>query len=379
VKTITSRDNFHGAVIHRLQGDIYNNTITNGIHAGIVTANGTPQQRVVSNVHGNTIQLSSRYTNGFAITGSWGSHIHDNVINAGTGEFAARGIGIGGGDVKGATTRVYNNTIHAQQLINNQEYEGQQLGGGYGIQLEDARNVEVYGNNVFVYGNKVSAYAFRMNGEASAAIHVHDNTFRAISNGARAATTKFSEIGEGSVLFENNALITNDQITGKSNDSAVTLKRSIITINAPVANAEPFEAAWSSSSSLHTTIKLLDTVFADVASREYVQDAVVTDSNNKMAFQLDWTTTIQVSDPHGAALASVQVVIKDKGGNDCFVGNTNVNGQVVVALSEFRIQGATKTTCNPYRVTASLGGDVTTLTFNADQAQTLELQIGSND
>ena len=383
VKTISSRDNFYGAVIFRLQGEIFNNTITNGVHAGIVAANGTSSNRIASNIYGNTIQLSARYTNGFAIIASWGSQIHDNLIDSGSGDFGTRGILVSSGDPNGTTTRVYDNTIHVQLHVDNQEYEGAVIGGAYGIQMENAKNVEVYGNDVYAYGNEVPAYAFRMNsdGGTSDGVHVHDNTFRAIANGSHASALKFTRIAEESLRFENNELITNDGIVGTTDSSFVTLLRSRITVDAPINDPYPVESDWTSGQGLHTRITFLDTTFADTASRSYLESASVRIASryggavdDKMAFDVRWTTTAQVSDAGGAGLSNATVSITNKTGTEVVSGMTDTNGQFIAALTQFSTQGNAKTVFNPFTVTVMANGEQTQHQFTADRVQTIQLQ-----
>jgi hypothetical protein len=359
-------------------GDIYDNTIVNGVHAGIIARGAA-----ASNIYSNTIQLKSRYTNGFAIIAGSGSQIHNNTINCGTGEYACRGIGAGGAMDK-PTTRVYENTIYVQGKINNQEYEGAILGGAYGIQLENAKNVEVYSNDVTAYGNEVDAYAFRMNsdGGTSGSVYVHGNIFRAVSNGARAAATKFTSIAAGSLAFEDNDLITNDGIVGVTANSTATLTRSHITINSPVANSHPFDSWYSGTTGLHTLITLLDSTFEDVSSRAYIENAIVRTADHygaridtQMAFNLQWTTTVQVKDSNGGVLPNAAVTIT---GNQVFSGASDALGVVNVLLNEFKTQGDVKTAYSPYTVTVTSGTVTKTLNVTADQIQTLNVVLDLN-
>ena len=378
VTTITSRDNFNGAVVYGLQGDIYENTITNGVHAGIVTASG-----VASNIYSNTIQLKARYTNAFAIRADHGSQIYNNTINCGSGEYTARGIMASGQDGL-ATTKVYGNTIDVQGKNNNQEYEGVPIGGVYGIQIEDAKNVEVFNNFVTARGNTTIAYAFRMNSAAVASIgvSVHDNVFEAVSNGAHAASVKFSTIESAYVIFAGNTLITNDGIVGATADATFTLIRSHVKINMPIADPYPIESDYSSDPGLHTIISFLDTSFEDAASRAYLGSAIARTASrygglpdNRIAFNQKWTTTIQVNDSGSTALPNAQVTITDKLGNQVFSGLSNANGQVVTALTEFQTQGGTKTGNNPFTVTANSNGQQVQQQFTADKTQTVTVQI----
>lgn len=377
-KTITSRDNFNGAVIYALQGEIHNNTILNGPHAGIVGGGSMP-----SNIYLNTIQLKTRYTNAFAILGGNGSLIHDNIINCAAGPYASRGIMASGTSSK-PTTLVYNNNVNVQDLSNNQEYEGQAIGGTYGIQLENGDNIEVYANSVTAYGNVGVAYAFRQNTDEglTGQVYVHDNLFQAISQGAHAGTVRLSEVKSASLLFEDNTLITNDSVIGSSSDSIATLTGSHIQINAPINDPYPVESDYSSNPGLHTMISLLDSSFADAASLAYLETATTRTASrfggavdNKMAFGLQWTTVIQVKSSSGAALADAQVTITDKFGSVVFSGMSDANGKTEARLYEFKTQGATKTIYSPYTVTAASSGKQGQQQFTANKMQTVQVQL----
>jgi len=271
VKTITSRDNFDGTVMSG-QGDIFNNRITNGVHAGIYSF-----QTIPSNIYGNTVELRGRYTNGFGILAGRGSEIHDNTIDCGSADRACRGIGSSGGPSGSPLTKIYNNQIHVQLLADHQEYEGEPLGGAYGMQFENANNVEVYNNDVYAYGNEAEAYAFRMNTDAglSGSIYIHNNKFRAISGAKHSATVKLSSVDTSNLRFEDNELFTNDGIVGATSDSTVTLLRTKIYVQSPVADPYIMSVDWSSTPGVHSTITFSQTSFINLFSQQYLQNAIV--------------------------------------------------------------------------------------------------------
>ncbi|NTW27477.1 MAG: hypothetical protein HGA36_04080 [Candidatus Moranbacteria bacterium] len=222
VSTITSRDGYNGAAIKIeyggdggfIQNNVIDKNIQTAIHAptkGSCTL-ATPIicDAVSNEISGNTLTLQTKYTNDFAIVAS-GSIIHDNIVNCGSGNNSCRGIGIGGN-----RTEAYNNAISVQQLPRNQEYDGCQAAGAYGMQLEsNTHNVKVYGNTVTANAGVCEAYAFRANPYAEGGVDssnnlVHDNTFIAMQNGAsRAATIKYSQLDLDDVALENNTFIAN--------------------------------------------------------------------------------------------------------------------------------------------------------------------------
>jgi hypothetical protein len=379
VKTITSRDHANGAVLYAVQGKVGQNTILNGPHVGVHVA----WRNIPTTVYDNTIKLKARYTNAFAIIGAPGNHVYGNTIDNGTGEYSSRGI-LPGSGTAAQPAKIHDNIVRVQQLANNQEYGGVQLNGVYGIQIENGRQyIELYNNDVTAYGTTY-AYALRFT-DGSSHIHVHHNTLRALANGTGGNASTLSAAGTrgDGLLLDDNTFITNDGLAGLMTDSpGLILRRSTIEVIDPIAEPHVFDVEWSSNAGVHTTLNWLDTTYASDSSRAYVANAITKQSpryghapNSSMAVALDWTTTIHVTGAGGTPLAMVQVSIKDKNGVEVYTGQTDVNGNVAANLSEFRIQGATKSEFNNYTVTAASGGQQATAQFSADKPQTVNLQI----
>jgi hypothetical protein len=163
-------------------------------------------------VYGNIITIQSKYTNDFAII-SGNSKIFNNTVNCGDGNNSCRGIGLGGNG-----TEVYNNIVSVQQLARNQEYNGCEASGAYGMQMEsNTHNLEVYSNTVTANAGICEAYAFRANPYAEGGLDssnnmVHDNVFIANASGAsHAAAIKYSRLDNDDVNFYNNTVRTNDR------------------------------------------------------------------------------------------------------------------------------------------------------------------------
>jgi K319-like protein len=378
VQTITSRSRFDGVVVSSIVGIIQNNTITNGPHGGFISGGSGSS----STISGNTIQLKAKYTNAFAIIGSGGSHIYDNVINNGSGDYASRGIAVQSGTVD-VVSKIYNNTIRVQQLANNQEYGGAHGWGTYGIQLEDASHVEVYGNTVYANAEENKAFAFRMNsnGGAPENVYVHDNIFIATAVNGIAATLKIASI-TGGLRFEDNTLITNDGIVGDTEESTVDLVRSHIEASSPLTSPHVFTTEYVTGTELHAEISFIDNTFEDANSRSHFVEGDVTNQSGNLDDRMNifakWTTTVDVKDGNNAPLAGASVIVTDKDGVQVFSGNTDAAGQVSVLLKEYCTQGSTRTQYNPYTVTASAQGEETTLDFVADKTQTINLQLSGS-
>lgn len=211
--TIKSRDHYDGATIHlsytgvggATGSSIHHNTFVTGPQTAIsiVQSAGYPKQKI----YNNTITLQTRYTNDFAISAG-GTIINDNTIICGSGNNSCRGIAI-----VGEGTEVFNNYVSVQQLPRNQEYNGCEMAGAYGVQMENMVNdVKVYGNSVTANSGECEAYAFRANPNVKSASNnqVHDNIFTAIAKGTgRASSMKFSELNGSAVNVFRNTFKTN--------------------------------------------------------------------------------------------------------------------------------------------------------------------------
>lgn len=371
VQTITNRDAFDGAIVGAVAGIISNNTVTNGPHAGFFLSGSIP-----SIVSGNTIQLKAKYTNAFAIVGGGpGAQIFDNIISNGTGEYTSRGIMVTSGTTE-KPTRVYNNTIAVQNFANSQEYEGNIIGGTYGIQVENVSYAEIFGNDVTVYGT-TKGFAMRFT-DISNNVSVHDNTFRAIATSGNAAPLSLLATTGSSIMFEDNTLITNDGIVGDiSTAMDFALVRTTFKVDDAISSPLRFKYGYASGSGVHSQLRFIDTTFVDATSQAYLEDATVYNANptesNRVQIAMEWTTTLQVKDANNNPLSGASVTIKDKDNNTVFTGTTNGSGQVVAVLKQQQVQGNTKTTYNDYTVTVTADGHTfEPVVFTADETQTVE-------
>jgi Bacterial Ig-like domain len=377
VRTITSRDNFNGAVLFRIAGSIHHNTITNGPQSGIVVGGDS----MISSIYNNTIELRSRYTNSFAIRGATSSQIFNNVIRVGTGDYTARGIMPRSGTAENPS-RIYNNEIHVQALANNQEYGGVPLGGTYGIQVEEQDHIQVYNNDVTAYGTTL-AYALRITG-APSNTHIHHNTFRAVAGSGYSAALSYyitDSLGDQNVRFEDNTLVTNEGLIGGTRHSTFTLARTHIVFQNPLASPRVFNSTNASDDQFHTLVTFLDPTFEDTTSRDIFRNAgfqrtdTDTRPENRAAFQTQWSTTLQVRRANGTPAALASIVLRDRNGVVVLTTTADANGRLVVPLTEFRTQGATKTLLTEFSVTAMLDDDEETVQFDANQVQTIIVDL----
>jgi len=398
VQTINLRDQFDGAVIHRLSGEIYDNTIIGGPHTGIY-AGGE------NRIYNNQISIRSEYTNGFAIMlyNDQGSEVYSNTIDNFSGDFSGRGIHIQRANLNDPLnpTIVRDNTITVRELDNNQEYGGAVSGGAYGIQLEAAQDVEVYGNQVDAISERAGAYAFRIGirDVAKKNIRVYDNVFRAVrvanydttNNDVQAASLLIDDMtAANELLFENNILISNQGWIGNSSYlTGITFTANELRVEGDGVGFEPLQSRnYGGPGSERDArairgLRFVDTTYTDALSRQvFMTNAIgnhfaqqVTDAESY--FFSGYSTTFVVKDAGASPLANAAVSIVDNGGNSVFSGSSDANGQVTVLLNEFKMQGDQKSDFGPYTVTVQYGGEQGQQQFSADQVQDVEVQLGT--
>jgi len=207
-RAIEWRDHFDGAAVKIAYAGYGNKFYNNTVHQGVQTAFRVSQKAgfAQNEIFGNTIRLQSRHTNDFAISAN-GAKIFGNIINCGSEDNSCRGIFVGG-----TGSIVYDNVMNVQELPRNQEYNGCEMGGAYGIQMEyNITDLNAYNNIINAYAGECEAYAFRANpGEGSSNNAVHSNRFTAIATGsARAAAVKLSALSREHVLIYDNVFRTN--------------------------------------------------------------------------------------------------------------------------------------------------------------------------
>ncbi len=220
-RAIVSRDQFDGAAVKIENGGygtkIYNNTIHQGIQGGIrlLQKAGGPQNEI----YGNTISLQTKYTNDFAIVTN-GSSVYENVIDCSGENDSCRGILASEGS---ASAKIYNNTIRVQELKRNQEYDGCETGGAYGIQLEAGSNAAVvYGNNVTAISANCESSALRLNAESGKGNTIFNNKFTALTNGAaRATSIKLDGTVANTANIHHNTFVTNHRWIYVSGSSVI--------------------------------------------------------------------------------------------------------------------------------------------------------------
>lgn len=403
VTTIRSRDNYDGTVLSGggVGTEIYNNTIEGGCQNGIVFSGGNAANPV--KVHDNTIALKSKYTNGFAIN-SYAlkyAEIYSNTINCGEGDYAARGIASVGNS---ENVKIYNNTIKVQELPRNQEYNGGQggtLSGGYGIQVEESNNIEIYGNDVTAYATLWSAQAMRTNfALTNRNINVHDNIFRAVRNSSstdepnlHAASLKIDggiDTPNLQLIFRNNTLISNDRWLSCSALKNLDLTGNTFAIgDNPVQPFQPLVANryYANTRDVEPIeqIRFLDNHYSNAAARTafegssiYVKYYVNMGVDPLSSFRASYTYSLTVVDANGAAIPGAAVSIRTNSGSQVFSGTTDAAGKIETVLNQLYNNGGVKTYYNPYTVTVTAPAGTFTQGFSINQPMQVNFTAAYN-
>lgn len=368
---LSSRSTFTGEVINAVGGEICYNTFDGAPHCAIRGySNGNP---IVA--HHNTIQIKSRYTNGFGIlvVNDQGSQIYNNTIDN-TDGYYGRGIFAENDDPD--STTIHNNHVTVEELPLNQDYGGPVDGGGYGIQLETAFDVDVLNNQVYAEANVTECAAFRSSDSGGT---VTGNIFSAIRTDTdyAAASIKLQQhdTGSGLVLSDNELITNNIWLEARTCDQ-VLIDSHTLTITGDGSLAWPMSVTWPNiETGSVTDIEWRDSVFSDATAETVMAKDIVNDTTFAVDTHGDlfvsWTTTIEVEDAATDPLSGATVTIDDVSPAEVFSGTINGSGLATAVLIEFDTAGETTTSHNDHTVDVVSGELTGSDTFTADSVQTI--------
>jgi hypothetical protein len=389
VKVIERRDGFEGYVL-RMENSgsntrIVSNTISGGAQ-GEITFSGTGSGSTVSS--NNLSGQATFYTNDFAIQIYGGNmtngEVANNIIN-----HMGRGIYVGGGATGWS---VHDNDVSVQALALNQEYNGCEIGGAYGIQLEHGTNNVVYNNVVKANADQCNATAMRFTGILSGdVLSVHDNKFTSARIGSTSARADGVSIGENS--DGSNTTIKNNTFTADSADiydywSAMANFTFISNTFIKGSNAASTFAMFvgaNASPSLGNSI--VDGIFQNGASTSSASFYCIGTGCGQSGWQaateyfVKWTIGVKTVDSLGNLVPGSSVTIKDKTGATVFSGTTDSSGFASATITEAHIYNTTTSpkivdNFNPFTVTATgtAGSGSTSLSIDSSQTVTVTLE-----
>lgn len=336
---------------------IINNTITSGFQTGINLGGSTENYHYIV---GNNIKLSSKFTNDFAIMSP--GVISGNFINCSGEGLSCRGI------ASSVNSEVSNNEVHVQELERNQEYNGCELMGAYGIQLEnDKTNISVFNNSIFSYARECDAHSFRINTVSSENMLVENNTFVAISYSdelvASSTLMDATRFNSEELIFRNNELLTNDVWIEFDNEDYFGEKFSkdlifdgnkfsvIEPLTDPFHPLVTYKGADSNGTVfLNNRYDSLEEkqLFESFSFRDYIAPNRI---RSLSSFYISWTLEVELNDLAGQVLKDQLVEVEDSAGK-VITSLTNSEGVAIFQIPEFYNFGGVLTEFNPYKVRA---------------------------
>jgi hypothetical protein len=403
VTTITSRESFDGAAIYANRSNgtvIRRNTIRGGIQGGI-SLDDFRGNTVPLTVDSNDITVNSKYTNDFAIT-VWGdanTTISNNTIDCTQGTDGCRGIYTGGG---ASGTKILNNTVSVREVNRNQEYNGCEINGAYGIQIEYASNVEVGGNTITAVADECPGYAFRINPWNDAHTitgtnnSAHDNTFIGVS---RNGTTQVSsanlitDIQDASVLSYLRNILIADQYWFYFSANTTNFPMASTTFAIGGSPTSPYTPLFSYNPAppgpSTVDAQFIDNRYGNAAARTAFENTSFVCQGSLYAcavgggsaidkyasFFYSWYLTVTVKGNDNNPISNATVTAVDTLGTTRFTGTTDANGVVTATLPQWYNDASVLTQYNGYTITASANGKSNTasVTMDASKAQTITL------
>jgi hypothetical protein len=335
---------------------IHANHITGGAQGGIYSAvEGTK-------IYNNIVSQRGTYTNDFGIY-AWANRgeVFRNTVTP----ILGRGIQIAGGS---AGAKVYENNVVVIEQKDNQEYEGCQIGGAYGIQFDDlAHDASVYRNTVVAKADQCAAQALRVTESIKGSMNVsHDNRYSAERvGGSEAIATGFGSGGATGFTSERDIFIGDTSAVAFDWDGAQNLifrECHFVKGKNPSSNFVTFSFRNGQSVPV-SNIHFVDSVFENRAGKTSTDMKPLLSEGDwpgPSEYFIDWSLTVSVKDQYERLLLGADVSITDALGKQVYAGRTDRNGSVSTALSEFRMYN-TRTEIRqdiytPYQLTVTKKG-----------------------
>ena len=311
---------------------IVNNHIEGGAQGGIFAA--VPN----TSVHGNFVKQNGTYTNDFGIYAwSSGGEVYDNVVTP----ISGRGIQIAASEGE----RVHNNKVVVLERKANQEYEGCQSGGTFGIQFDDnPKRAEAFQNDVIAQADQCGAQALRVTESLQGSGNVsHDNRYAAERVGnSEAFATGFGSGGAREFTSEH------DFFSGDG--SAVRFDwdggTNIVFRNCVFAkgtNPAPKYATFSfrnGGSVRVTNIHFIDSVFQKGAAKDDTDMAPILSAGDwpgPAEYFIDWTVRLSAVNQRNELVAGLAMEIENALGQRVFRGITDHDGRISATLTELKV------------------------------------------
>jgi hypothetical protein len=311
---------------------IYGNQITGGAQGGLFS------QVASTKIYNNMVSQEATYTNDFGIY-AWANN--GEVFNNTVVPIVGRGIQIAGG-AKGA--RVHDNKIVVIEKKDNEEYQGCQVGGTYGIQFDDdPRRAVSFRNTVVARADQCDGQALRVtDSQKGSGNSSHDNSYTAqrVGKGTALAigfgtggATGFDS--EHDTYVADSAVLAFDWAGGQN----LTFRDcTFIKGTNPAPDFVTFSFRNGGKEPV-TNVHFIDSIFEKGAAKDNTNMKPILSSGDwpgPAEYFIDWTLKLTAEDQNGRPVGGADVQIKDAFQILAFRGTTNKEGKISAVLTEFR-------------------------------------------
>lgn len=293
-----------------------------------------------STITASDIALKGAFTNDFGIY-LWGdgSEAFGNTIRG-----RSRGVQVHSGQVV-----VRDNVIDTYEEPVNEEYEGCQLGGTYGVQLESRANRAVIRNNqVRVTALACDGRAFRATGVKPGSSNVSSgNVYTAVrQTGATGKAVAASFSNARDVVLEGDTLRAdtwNVEVVWEGAQNIVLRNVTFIKGDNPASDYATFRLVPGSNNAkfrpTSAEMKVIDPVFRNGASADSFSMRTIGEEKWVMPAQysIQWSYRLTVVGPDQQPLAGVAVKVTDHKGQPYLSALTGPDGRIApIVLTQFR-------------------------------------------
>lgn len=312
---------------------IYGNHITGGAQGGIFSqVRGTK-------IHDNVVSQKGTYTNDFGIY-AWSDdgEVFNNTITP----ILGRGISIAGGSKR---EQVHDNRVIVIEQKDNEEYQGCQTGGTFGIQFDDEATHGIsFHNAVLAKADQCDAQALRVTDSRQGSGNLsHDNKYTAERIGQSAAlATGFGSGGATEFTSEHDTFIGDSAAVAFDWDGGQNLVFRECVFGKG-SNPAPNFVTFSFRNGATIAVKnvhFVDSKFQNGAAKDSTnmnRILVNGDWPGPAEYFIDWTLRLTVQDQNHRTVPAATVEIKDAMQNSVYRGTTDTDGKASAVLTEFRM------------------------------------------
>jgi hypothetical protein len=360
--------------------NIYNNTCSQGNAKAVFTTSSTSlvcEANAYTDALGTLpINAGTQCSNDFGLyAGGVGGSIFGNTVTP----LEGRGLFIGGGSGMSLHDNIVNG---ANELPNNSEYSGCEIGGAYGLQFDNnGTNETAYNNTITAISNLCSASALRVTDSETYSNVSHNNVYVA-KRAAGSASTCTGLINSQNCAygasFDGTTAGVPLQFTSQNDsftaDSAMlffdwdgpanqALLISPTFTKGTNADSNFFHFAVFRNGGGTINVHVRDASFGSGVNPTDVYLPAQSSTNKAASLYIDWTHTVTIHNQAGSPISGATVTYTDAlSGQECSTV-TNSTGVATCLLTQYRLHNDTSANQtenrNPFTFTISAPGCTT--------------------